>query len=137
MIVPGLESSAADFNFRIMSRSRCELSSWSLVFPAVLLITSCGLVKVPFRVAGVVAEGVYSTGKGAVDASSDAFEKRKAKKDLEKAAEEKKAAKEKAKEAPQEPSVLPPPDSVPLQQGPIIPIDNQPLPPIEPLPLPQ
>ena len=107
------------------------------LFAGSLALCSCGLVKVPFRVAGAVAEGVYSTGKGAVDASSEAFEKRKARKDLEKAAEEKKAAKEKEKEKEQDPSVLPPPDSVPPQQGPIIPVDNQPLPPIEPLPLPQ
>lgn len=105
-----------------------------------LLLSSCGLVKVPFRVAGVVAEGVYSTGKGAVDASSDAFEKRRARKELEKAESEKKAAKEKEKEKagkPQEPSILPPPDSIPPQQGPIIPIDDPQLPPIEPLPLPE
>lgn len=96
-------------------------------------LPSCGLVKMPFRVAGAVVDGVYVTGKGAVDASSSALEKRKARKEKEKAEAEKKEAKEKT----EEPSVLPPPDAVTPAGGPVIPVDDQPLPPILPEPLPQ
>jgi hypothetical protein len=120
-------------NFPTMIRNLGIVS----IFASSLLLSSCGLVKVPFRVAGVVAEGVYSTGKGAVDASTDAFEKRRATKELEKAENEKKAAKENEKAStPQEPSILPPPDAIPPQEGPIFPVDGQ-LPPVEPLPLPE
>lgn len=134
MIDPGLDSSASVSSFRTMNR----ISGHTLILTAGLLLPSCGLVKMPFRVAGAVVDGVYVTGKSAADATSDALERRKAKKEKEKAEEEKKATAEKAKqEQEQEPSVLPPPDAVTPVQGPVIPVDDQPLPPIIPEPLPQ
>ncbi|QJE95849.1 DUF6726 family protein [Luteolibacter luteus] len=64
-----------------------------------LALSSCGLVKVPFKVAGAVVEGTAHVGKKAYDASADAFgdteeeKKAKAKKKKEEAA--KKQAEEK------------------------------------------
>lgn len=57
-----------------------------------LALSSCGLVKVPFKVAGAVVEGTAHVGKKAYDASADAFgdteeeKKEKAKKKKEEAA---------------------------------------------------
>lgn len=60
-----------------------------------LPLASCGLIKLPFKVAGAVVEGGAYVGKKAYDASADALTKS----DEEKAAAaEKKAAKQAKKE---------------------------------------
>ena len=108
-----------------------------LVISSTGLLTGCGLVKAPFRVAGAVVDSAYIGGKKVAKSTSVALEKRK----LRKQKEEEEAAKQEAKEQapkPGEPGrLLPPPDSLPPNQGPIIPVDDQPIPPVEPLPLPQ
>ena len=79
-----------------------------------LPLASCGLIKLPFKVAGAVVEGGAYVGKKAYDASADALTKS----DEEKAAAaEKKAAKQAEKEGkdpaakpdakPAEPDMLP------------------------------
>lgn len=111
-----------------------------LAIPVCGLLSGCGLVKAPFRVAGAVVDTAYEGGRKVAKSTSNALEKRKAKK----LKEEAEAAKKEAGEKPQQqeevggsPGVLPPPDSIPVDQGPIIPLDDQPIPPVEPLPLPQ
>lgn len=56
-------------------------------------LTSCGLVKAPFKVAGAVVEGTAKVGKKAYDRSADAFTKS----DEEKAEEAKEEAEKEAK----------------------------------------
>lgn len=139
MIDPGLDSNAGVSSFHPMNR-------WNAWFAGIGILlacgagTSCKLVLMPVRVAGAVADGVYETGKGAVDASSDAMERRKARKEKEKQEAAKKEAQEKktgaAKAKEEQQSLLPPPDALPTQE-PVIPIDDAPVQP-EPLPpLPQ
>lgn len=103
------------------------------------VLSGCGLVKMPFRVAGAVVDTAYEGGKKVVDTTSDALEKRKQKKQQEEAEAAKTDARTKSQaKKPEEPQgKLLPPDGVPTQQGPAIPVDDQPLPPVEPLPLPQ
>jgi hypothetical protein len=67
------------------------------LLPFVLLMSSCGLVKLPFRVAGAVVEGTADVGKAGYNASKKAFSKS----DEEKA-KEKKEKEEKLKRAAEE-----------------------------------
>ena len=109
-----------------------------LVVSSTGLLAGCGLVKAPFRVAGAVVDSAYIGGKKVAKSTSDALEKRKQRKQKEEEEAAKKEAKEGQKPKPAEPGgLLPPPDSLPPNQGPIIPVDDQPIPPVEPLPLPQ
>ena len=64
------------------------------------------MVKAPFRVAGALTNGVYQGGKKVVDASSEAMEKRKLKKEKETVAVKKEEA------APTEGPAIPLPDAV-------------------------
>lgn len=61
-------------------------------------LTSCGLVKAPFKVAGAVVEGTAKVGKKAYDKSADAFTKS----DEEKAEEAKEEAEKEAKRESEE-----------------------------------
>jgi len=122
-----------------------------VLLPLVLRLTSCGLVTLPFRVAGAVVEGTADVGKAGYNASKKAFGKsdeEKAKEKKEKAEKAKKAAEEdKAKRAaeinrhsdathqqqhlqdPQQPKGTSAGDTLPP-----LPPDNTPLPPDAPLP---
>jgi hypothetical protein len=91
------------------------------------------LVKAPFRVAGALTNGAYQGGKKVVNASSDALEKRKLKKEHEK----EQVAKEEARKAGPSGEIIPAPTAPPTE-GPIIPLDGPTTPPPQAeLPLPQ
>lgn len=76
-------------------RSHPSFTRLRVVALLALPLASCGLIKLPFKVAGAVVEGTAHVGKKAYDASADAFSKS----DEEKAAAaEKKAAKQAEKE---------------------------------------
>jgi hypothetical protein len=110
-----------------------------LATASTLPVSSCGLVKVPFKVAGAVVEGTAHVGKKAYDASADAFgdseeeKKEKAKKKKEEAAKkqaEEKEARQKevdahaaATKAAADAATPPPDDYLPD-----LPDPNQPLP---------
>ena len=95
----------------------------AFIIAIALSLTSCGLIKVPFKVAGAVVEGTAHVGKKAYNASADAFgdseeeKKEKAKKAKEEAAKkqaEEKEARQKEVEAhapaTQASEAAPPPD---------------------------
>jgi hypothetical protein len=63
------------------------------VLPMAWALSSCGLVRAPFKVAGAVVEGTAKVGKKAYDKSADAFTKS----DEEKAEEAKEKAEKEAK----------------------------------------
>lgn len=116
-----------------------RFAGWALLLAGCYLLPSCGLIKMPFRVAGAVVEGTYVGGKKVAKNTSDALEKRKQRKQK----EEEEAAKADAREkTPQQKTgepqgVLPSADSLPVDQSPAIPVeDTIPLP-VEPLALPQ
>jgi isoaspartyl peptidase/L-asparaginase-like protein (Ntn-hydrolase superfamily) len=103
-----------------------------------LTFSSCGLIKVPFKVAGAVVEGTAHVGKKAYDASADAFgdseeeKKEKAKKAKEEAEKKKAEDQETRKKeveahaaATQASEAAPPP---PEDYLPDLPDPNQPLP---------
>jgi hypothetical protein len=98
---------------------------------ATLPLASCGLIKLPFKVAGAVVEGGAYVGKKAYDASADALTKS----DEEKAAAaEKKARKQAAKEA-KDPAAKP--DAKPAEPEMLPEAPAEPTPPVEPeLPVP-
>ena len=79
-------------------------------------LTSCGLVKAPFKVAGAVVEGTAKVGKKAYDKSADAFTKsdeekaEEAKEEAEKEAKRESEEKKKEAEAAKKEAV-PPPDA--------------------------
>ena len=114
-------------------------------------LPSCGLVKVPFRVAGAVVEGTANVGKAGYQASKKAFSKsdeEKAKEKKEKAEKAKKEAdEEKAKRAgetgrhadatKQQQDLQQPQQTPPTSAGdtlPPLPPDSAPLPQDAPLP---
>lgn len=84
------------------------------LLPAVL--SGCGLIKAPFRVAGGLANGAYQGGKKV----SNAFEQRKLKKEHEK---EELAKKEARKAGPSSGEIIPGPTAPPTE-GPIIPLSE-------------
>lgn len=95
-----------------------------------IAVSGCGLVKAPFRVAGGLANGAYQGGKKVVNASSDAMEKRKLRKDHEKEQQ----AKEETRKAGPSTEMIPGPTASPTE-GPIIPLFepiSPPQPPAEP-----
>lgn len=65
----------------------------------VAILPSCGLVKVPFKVAGAVVEGTAHVGKKAYDASADAFADSEEEKQEKAKKEKEKEAKKRAEEA--------------------------------------
>lgn len=76
-------------------RARPSVTRLRVVALLAVPLASCGLIKLPFKVAGAVVEGGAYVGKKAYDASADALTKS----DEEKAAAaEKKAAKQAKKE---------------------------------------
>jgi hypothetical protein len=118
------------------------------LLPLVFPLTSCGLVKVPFRVAGAVVEGGANVGKAGYQASKKAFSKSDEEKAKEKKEKEEKlkreADEEKAKRAAeinrhsdatkqQQQSQQTPPTSA-GDTLPPLPPDNTPLPNDAPLP---
>lgn len=104
-----------------------------LIFLSVA-VSGCGLVKAPFRVAGALTNGAYQGGKKVVNASSDALEKRKLRKEHEK----EEVAKGEARKAGPSGEAIPAPTAPPTE-GPIIPVDEPITPPQSPeeLALPQ
>lgn len=94
-------------------------------------LTSCGLVKAPFKIAGAVTNGAYQGGKKAVNATSGALERRKERKEQEKEAAAKAEAKKQMGESaipglPQMPAgsqPILPNESAPVE-GPIIPLSE-------------
>lgn len=92
-------------------------------------LSSCGLVKAPFKVAGAVVDGTAYVGKKAYDASAAPFKKspeEKAQEEKEKAAKEAKEKKEAAEKAakqggqpqvPGTPTPQPQPAPPPLPQS--------------------
>ncbi len=118
-----------------------------VVFP----LTSCGLIKLPFRVAGAVVEGTTDVGKAGYQASKKAFGKSDEEKAKEKKEKEEKlkreADEEKAKRAAeinrhseatkQQQQFQPPQPTPPTSSGdtlPPLPPDSTPLPNDAPLP---
>lgn len=110
-------------------------------------LSSCGLVKLPFKVAGAVVEGTAKVGKKAYDKSADALTKSDEEKAKEAKEKEKKEAKEKAeqqkKDAANPPANLPGnpvPPAVPQETTPSndylppLPGTDQPLPDDAPVP---
>ncbi|WAC20357.1 hypothetical protein OVA24_03065 [Luteolibacter sp. SL250] len=121
-----------------MSKRSGHFAGWALVLAGCLLLPSCGLIKMPFRVAGAVVDGAYVGGKKVAKNTSDALEKRKQRKQKEEEEAAKKDARGQTPEqagAPQGPS--PSADSIPVDQSPAIPVDDTIPIPVEPLPLPQ
>jgi hypothetical protein len=110
-----------------------------LLFVVCCVLPSCGLVKMPFRVAGAVVEGTYVGGKKVANSTSEALEKRK----LRKKKEEEEAARNAAKgAAPEEKraksrQLEPAAESFPVDQSPAIPVEDSIPIPLEPLGLPQ
>jgi hypothetical protein len=100
------------------------MKSWIVLLACVMVVPSCGLVKMPFRVAGAVVDTTYEGGKKAVDATSDVLEKRKKRKEREQAEKDKEEAR-KAQQGPQpgagHPPLLPP-QTLPPSQEPAIPV---------------
>ncbi|RYD37312.1 MAG: hypothetical protein EOP87_03800 [Verrucomicrobiaceae bacterium] len=116
-----------------------RIAGWALVLAGCWVLPSCGLIKMPFRVAGAVVDGAYVGGKKVAKNTSDALEKRKQRKQKEEEAVAKADARGQTpqKKTAEAQGVLPTADSLPVDQAPAIPVDDQALPPIEPLPLPQ
>ncbi len=104
------------------------------LFAAVLGLSSCGLVKMPFRVAGAMVEGTARAGKKAVDSTSNAMERRRQAREAEKKAEEKKAENEKAENAAEQPTPVAPPPAPGDDYLPPLPDLEPPLPDDAPLP---
>ena len=107
-----------------MSGSYGGMKSWVALSLCVTAVPSCGLVKMPFRVAGAVVDTTYEGGKKAVDATSDALERRKKRKEKEQAEKDKEEAR-KAQQGPHPGTgntpVLPP-QTLPPSQEPAIPV---------------
>jgi len=93
-------------------RARPSVTRLRVVALLALSLASCGLIKLPFRVAGAVVEGTAHVGKKAYDASADAFSKS----DEEKAADAEKKARKQAEKEAKDPAAEPaakPADTVP------------------------
>ena len=73
----------------------------------IVSLSSCGLVKMPFKVAGAVVEGTAKVGKKAYDKSADAFTKSDEEKAEEAKEKEEKKAKEKAEQRKKDAAHLP------------------------------
>lgn len=124
-----------------MFRSPFLLLGVAAMFP---LLSSCGLVRAPFKVAGAVVEGTAKVGKKAYDKSANAFKKsdeekaEEAKEEAEKEAKEKAGEKKaQAKILPQDPAQQPAPPPEPLPSDdylPPLPGTDQPLPDDAPVP---
>lgn len=126
-----------------MTRERIANASLAgLVACCGLSTSGCKVAAVPFRVAGAVVDTAYVGGKTAVNKSSNALERRKQRKEQEKAAAENPGvagtppAQPAAAAQETNPQIAPPDDVIPVL-GPVIPVDDTPLPPIEPVPLPE
>ena len=77
------------------------MKTWRLltmILPTAWTLSSCGLVKAPFKVAGAVVEGTAKVGKKAYDKSANAFKKSDEEKAEEAKEKEEKEAKEKAEQ---------------------------------------
>ena len=96
-----------------------------------MLLVSCGLVKMPFRVAGAVAGHSYQAGKRTYDNAARKREVAKAKKEADKETEARKAAAGKNKATPTNPDGDTP-AAIPGLPPPATP--GVPTPPVEPLP---
>ncbi len=91
------------------------LSRPLLALAAFGILSGCGLIKAPFRVAEGLTTHAYQGGKKVVDKSSAALEKRKERKEKEKAVEAAQAAKAAGGENPV------PTQTIPME-GPAIPL---------------
>lgn len=84
-------------------RARPSVTRLRVVALLALPLASCGLIKLPFKVAGAVVEGTAHVGKKAYDASADALSKS----DEEKAADAKRKAAKQAEKEGKDPAAEP------------------------------
>lgn len=104
---------------------------WVLLLAHGWGLSACGLVRMPLRVLGSVAQGTYHAGKKAVTASSQAMEKRKDKQAAEeKARNQGQAQGEKGNPAKPEKSPAPAPAPVAVPPPPPLGADPKDLPPL-------
>jgi hypothetical protein len=89
-----------------------------------LTVSSCGLVRAPFRVAGGLANGAYKGGKKV----SDAMAERKLRKEQEKEQLAKEEARKEGKAKAEQTGAIVPGPTAPPAEGPIIPLDESKIP---------
>lgn len=81
------------------------------------LLSSCGLLKAPFTIAGSVVEGTYYVGEKMVTAPIDAYDRRQERKEAEKAKKEKEDEKAGRQKPPAGVQPTPLPEVLPLPEG--------------------
>lgn len=99
------------------------------------LLVSCGAVKLPFRVAGAVAQGTARAGKRAADSTSAAMERRRKAKEAAEKQKEAEEQKKTAKEAPAADGATPESQTAPKEEF-LPPLPEPDLPEDLPLPYP-
>jgi hypothetical protein len=98
---------------------------FALIFliPLTALLSSCVLIKAPFKITGAVVEGTYNVTEKVVTTPFDAYERRKERRDAEEVAEKEAEEKEKKKEESRRPSQPGySPMQVPLSQDEYLPL---------------
>lgn len=81
------------------------------------LLSSCGLLRAPFTIAGTVVEGTYYVGEKMVTAPIDAYDRRQERKEAEKEKKEKADEKAGRQKPPAGAQPTPLPEPLPLPEG--------------------